>query len=156
MRGFTERLLEGGIRRSAIQSLPGSSSYAGGVAAIRTHMEKGEALPDAVFGISDIMAMGALDALRFDFGKRVPDDVMVAGFDGIPEAARLNYRLTTVGQPLEAMVAQTLRLLGLETPDPEGAAPTEGPLPVELVRRDTIRRTEPVTEPTSPGTSATT
>jgi DNA-binding LacI/PurR family transcriptional regulator len=59
---------------------------------------------------------------------------MVAGFDGIPEAARLNYRLTTVCQPLTDMVAQTLHFLGID-----GAShdPTD-PIPVRLVLRDTI------------------
>lgn len=145
VRGFTERLLEAGIRRSDIRSLPGLSSYAGGAAAIRTLAEKGDPMPDAVFGINDIMAMGAIDALRFDLGKRIPDDVMVAGFDGIPEAGRLNYRLTTARQPLEAMVNQTLRLLGLAEADRDGVPAGDAPLPVDLLRRDTIRlATKPV------------
>ena len=40
--------------------------------------------PDALFAINDIMAMGAMDALRFDSALRIPDDLMVAGFDDIP------------------------------------------------------------------------
>ena len=46
--------------------------------------EKNAPLPDALFGINDIMAMGAIDTLRHRLGLRVPEDLMVAGFDDIP------------------------------------------------------------------------
>ena len=33
------------------------------------------------------MAMGAIDAIRKKIGLRVPEDLMVAGFDNIPAAS---------------------------------------------------------------------
>ncbi|WBV45300.1 LacI family DNA-binding transcriptional regulator [Pseudoroseomonas cervicalis] len=66
--------------------------------------------PDAVFGVGDILAMGAMDALR-EAGVAVPGDISVVGADGIGPALRPPYRLTTVVQPLEAMVARGLDLL---------------------------------------------
>ena len=39
----------------------------------------------AIFAMSDVMAMGVLRALR-DLGKRVPEEISVVGFDGIPMA----------------------------------------------------------------------
>lgn len=48
---------------------------------------------DAIFAANDNMAIGALQALQ-SAGRRVPDDVLVAGFDDIPQAAHLG--LTTV------------------------------------------------------------
>ena len=56
------------------------------------------------------MAMGVIDAFRIA-GIRVPDDVSVAGFDGIAQAARPIYRVTTVAQPLASMVGRGLDLL---------------------------------------------
>lgn len=58
--------------------------------------------PDALLCYDDKMALYLLDALR-RFGLRVPDDVAVTGFDGIPFAAISNPRLTTVVQPAEKL-----------------------------------------------------
>jgi DNA-binding LacI/PurR family transcriptional regulator len=56
----------------------------------------------ALFAFNDISAMGAIRALR-EFGKRVPEDVSVVGFDDIQSAAYQNPGLTTVRQPLRKM-----------------------------------------------------
>src|SRR5579863_6935296 len=65
VRGFVERLLEGGIRRAAIEEAPGLSSYDGAAAAVLALFERRDRpRPDALFGINDIMAMGAIDMLR--------------------------------------------------------------------------------------------
>jgi LacI family transcriptional regulator len=63
-----------------------------GNAAVTTLIESGQAF-DAIFAGNDMMAIGALEALR-DRGLKVPDDVAVAGFDDVPLASHL--RLTTV------------------------------------------------------------
>jgi DNA-binding LacI/PurR family transcriptional regulator len=140
-RGFVERLLEAGVRRADILSFPGYASYVGGVAATRQLVEEtGGRLPDAIFGINDAMAMAAMDELRFTYGKRIPDDVMVAGFDGIPDGGRAAYRLTTVRQPVVEMVTETLRALGIDELTPgDGPREPERPLAAELIWRDTIR-----------------
>ena len=51
------------------------------------------------------MAIGAIDALRSEAGVRVPQEVMIAGFDDIPAAAWAPYSLTTVRQGLSARLA---------------------------------------------------
>jgi len=91
--------------------------------------------PDAIFGANDIVAIGVLDALRA-LGRRVPEEVSVIGFDGIEESARLAYRLTTVRQPLEAMIEDALVAL-------ENSQSSSGPRlhPGELIWRDTVRGT---------------
>jgi DNA-binding LacI/PurR family transcriptional regulator len=75
---------------------------------------------DAVFVANDIMAFGAIRALR-DLGKRVPEDVSVVGFDDIPAAARHDPPITTVSQQVEQtgrILAETLltRLQGDDKP----------------------------------------
>jgi DNA-binding LacI/PurR family transcriptional regulator len=57
---------------------------------------------DALFVASDLMAAGALRALR-RAGRRVPDDVAVIGFEDSPLARHTDPKLTTVRQPIEAM-----------------------------------------------------
>lgn len=69
-------------------------------------------LPDltAVFAFSDIMAIGAMRALR-DRGLRMPEDVSVCGFDGIELADYLSPRLTTIRQPAERMAGRGVAIL---------------------------------------------
>ncbi len=57
--------------------------------------------PTAILALSDILAIGAIDALH-DLGIRVPQDVSVTGFDDQPEAPWVRPRLTTVRQPVQA------------------------------------------------------
>lgn len=59
---------------------------------------------EAVFCASDSIALGFLDALRTNHQIKIPEDLVVVGYDGIEEGGNLNYKLTTYCQPLEAMV----------------------------------------------------
>ena len=52
---------------------------------------------DAVFAVSDMMAIGAIKALT-EAGRKVPDDVSVVGFDDLPRAPYVSPPLTTVRQ----------------------------------------------------------
>lgn len=65
---------------------------------------------DGVFAANDLMALGALAALR-DHGRRVPEDVAVVGFDDSSAATAARPLLTTVRQPVEAMAAEMTRVL---------------------------------------------
>jgi LacI family transcriptional regulator len=57
---------------------------------------------DGVFVANDVMAFGAMRALR-NAGRRIPDDVAVVGFDDIPASAMTHPPLSTVRQPLYEM-----------------------------------------------------
>ena len=89
---------------------------------------------DAVFAASDLMAVGALRALR-RAGRRVPEDVAVVGFDDDPVARHTLPPLTTVRQPVEeqgtALARRVLALIGQD-----GAVPEQQELPTSLVRRE--------------------
>lgn len=64
----------------------------------------------ALFAMSDVMAIGAIRALR-DAGKRVPEDVSVIGLDGLEIGAYVVPRLSTVAQSAESLAQQSLELL---------------------------------------------
>jgi DNA-binding LacI/PurR family transcriptional regulator len=61
------------------------------------------------------MAIGGIEAIRA-VGSRVPDDVSVVGFDDILMADWPAYDLTTIRQPIAAMVECAARLLELDGP----------------------------------------
>src|SRR5436309_1693277 len=62
-----------------------------------------------VFAVTDVMAIGAVSALR-DKGLSVPEDVSVAGFDDIPVVRDLTPALTTVALPLPRLGELALEL----------------------------------------------
>ena len=77
--------------------------------------------PTAVVAQSDLLAAGVLLAAR-DLGLRVPQDVSVAGFDGLDLPWMAPDVLTTVAQPLaakgEALGQAVARVLAGESPEP--------------------------------------
>ncbi|OYW09387.1 MAG: sugar-binding protein [Rhodospirillales bacterium 12-71-4] len=108
---------EGFARRARAAGLPaplafgGANSHAMGYAAGQQIAALDpDRRPDAVLGVSDILAMGVMDALR-EAGIGVPDSISVVGIDGVAPALRPPYRLTTVAQPLEDMIERALDLL---------------------------------------------
>lgn len=89
--------------------------------------------PTAIFASNDHMAIAAVDALR-ERGLRVPEDVSVIGFDGIPQAATMHPPLTTVSQPLATMGRVATQMLLDQLNDP-GKPMRRVDLPTELIVR---------------------
>lgn len=87
---------------------------------------------DSVFATSDLLAAGAIEAIRAR-GLEVPDDIAVAGFDDSAIATRTTPALTTVHQPVaavaQAMVREVLQAI-------DGTEATTRVLPTELVIRE--------------------
>jgi len=94
--------------------------------------------PDAVFIANDYMAIEAMSCLRNELGVCIPDDLSVIGFDDIPIAAMPEFSLTTLRQPINAMVQNSVRLMVSlvrnSTTDVENIA-----LAPTLIERNTVR-----------------
>ena len=82
--------------QSELQVDTADSSEQAGYKAAKTLIESGARF-DCIFAASDLIALGAIQALN-DSGSRVPDDIAVVGFDDIPIAAHANPPLTTMRQ----------------------------------------------------------
>jgi DNA-binding LacI/PurR family transcriptional regulator len=100
-----------------------------------------EPMPTAVLVMSDALAAGVVRG-AVEAGLRVPDDISVVGFDGVPSAGLTEPPLTTVAQPIEHKGELTARtLLDALEPDEADAAPPGTPkrtiLPTELLVRGT-------------------
>ena len=88
---------------------------------------------DAVFVASDLMAAGALAALRAA-GRTVPGDVAVGGFDDSSVATSTHPPLTTIRQPLAEVANETVNLLLALLDGAQQVEPVI--LPTELVIRE--------------------
>jgi alanine racemase len=111
------------------------NSLEGGGAAFRQFWQEPVASrPTAVLAMSDMIAIGIIQAAR-DIGLEIPRDLSVIGYDDIPEAQRIVPPLTTVRQPIvekaELAAELLVRTLAGQT-DPQNQL-----LPTEFVMRET-------------------
>ena len=73
---------------------------------------------DALVCANDAMALGALSYVRNQTGRRVPGDLAIVGFDDVSMASWPDFDLTTVRNPLGAMIDEVVRLLEARLADP--------------------------------------
>ncbi|MCS5718706.1 LacI family transcriptional regulator [Herbiconiux sp. CPCC 205763] len=88
--------------------------------------------PDCVFAVTDVMAVGAMAAIR-EYGLRPGADIAVAGFDDIPMLQDVHPELTTVRLPLAAIGERALEIALAD--DPSGLA--EGIVGAVVLREST-------------------
>lgn len=101
LHGYRDALAASGLTPDPALTADGGFTAEGGeraMAALLSH----EPDLDAVFAGSDLMAVGALRALRAA-GRGVPHDVAVIGFDDLEAASWADPPLTTVRQDVEGM-----------------------------------------------------
>jgi len=96
LRGYRQALEEGGVAADQQHVIHTSLSLEGGYRATQQLLD-GCSLPTALFTYSDLLAVGALKAIR-EAGLRVPEDVALVGYDDIEFAAFLEVPLTTISQ----------------------------------------------------------
>jgi DNA-binding LacI/PurR family transcriptional regulator len=124
VQGYRDALADAGLTPFAEEA--GDYSEASGAEAVRRILAVGR--PDAIFVASDLMARGAMTALRAA-GIRVPDDVAIVGFDDSAVALTTDPPLTTIRQPMyaqgEAMAGVLLSRLAGESPECITILPTE-------------------------------
>ncbi len=97
-----------GVPVSVVEA--GPTSYRSGFDVARRLFARSNP-PDGVFCVTDLLALGFMDAARHEFGLRVPQDLCVIGFDNIEQAGWESYQLTTFEQPLERMASHVVDLL---------------------------------------------
>ncbi|MGV6872270.1 LacI family DNA-binding transcriptional regulator [Pseudochelatococcus sp. B33] len=113
------------------------SDYEGGCDAARVLFAGGER-PQAVFCANDQIAFGVMDVIRLELGLAVPRDVAVIGFDDVPEAAWLSYRLTTFRQDPIAMADRAVELIGRRLAEPDMPPAYERIIPDLVVRQSFV------------------
>ena len=94
--------------------------------------------PTAIFTAGDLIAMGALEALREE-QRRVPQDISLVTFDDPSFATYLSPALTAVAQPVDKMGEIAVKLLFRRMRTPEGE-PKKILLEPQLIVRDSVAR----------------
>ena len=106
--GFTQALLRRGAPASAEHIIPGEFTRDGGYEAMERLLAAGADVT-CVFAVNDVMAVGAMAALR-ERDIWLPDGMAIAGFDDIVTLRDVSPALTTVRVPMEEIGAQAFRL----------------------------------------------
>jgi len=101
-------------------------------------MFSGDKIPDAVFVASDHMAFAVMDVLRFEIGLKIPEQVSVVGYDDVPVSSWPAYDLTTVRQPANRMVAETVSMI-LESIENKKTTPRQIKIDGPLIMRGSTR-----------------
>lgn len=137
--GFVDAVEEAGLPRSAVRVVEREFSEDGGYDAARDLVREGLSAT-ALFCASDVMALGALAALREE-GVSVPGDLSLMGFDDIPVMRHLAPPTSTVSLDLAGMGRAAMRLV-LDVPqdgvvEESGAGgPRRLRFPAEVVLRE--------------------
>ena len=127
---FTQRMQTAGVEVVAWSDGPTGyeSGYQAGCDLLR------DKKIDGAFCVTDLLALGFLDAARIEMHRRVPEDVSVIGFDDIPQAGWKSYELTTIVQSLSTLTDNVLT--ALETDEPATRLQV---VPVSMIERKTVR-----------------
>ena len=112
-------------------------SYDGGYQATAQLLAQGRRFT-ALFAECDVMAIGAIRALR-DHGLRVPEDVSVMGYDGLPLGSYMVPKLSTISQPVQTLARRSVEIL---TACIEGAPSRHETVPFVLCQRESTRRVD--------------
>jgi DNA-binding LacI/PurR family transcriptional regulator len=141
-RGWEEVLSAAGIQPRDQMWVEGNWSSKSGKQAIRDLMEKYPGM-DAIFVGNDQMALSVLQT-AWEQGIKVPADLAVIGFDGIPEAEFYSPPLSTIYQNQNQVgrtaVQELIRLVEERLDDEKEIKPRHITIEPELIVRQSTRR----------------
>ena len=145
LRGYRETLAGAGIGGRPEWERRGDFTESGGHRAAREILGL-DPRPTAIFAANDSMAIGALSALR-EAGVRVPEDVVVVGFDDIPIARYMSPPLTTVHVAINELGERATRMLLQAVEGKNQHVKCQETLPTTLVIRRSCGGGEAAMEP---------
>jgi len=137
--GYCSALIEHGLQLSDEHLVYGNWTYESGYC-LTDKLFGLQAPPTAVFAMNDLMAFGAIDALKKK-GLRVPEDVSVHGFDDIQAAFFFSPPLTTITLPLhEIGEAAADSVIKMSSSDGEALIAENILIPCKHVKRASIKQ----------------
>jgi DNA-binding LacI/PurR family transcriptional regulator len=111
LRGYKDVLAKNSITFSdnLVKIDDGNNFIESGYRAMAKYFED-EMLPTAIFAANDMMAIGAIQAIK-EKGLNIPKDISIVGFDDVPLAKYIDPPLTTVSQPAFEKGKEAARLV---------------------------------------------
>jgi LacI family transcriptional regulator len=109
LEGFRTGLAAAGFALHANRIYRADFNRDGGFESAVTMMNEGT-LPECIFAVNDMMALGAMAAFRAA-GLQVPEDVAIAGFDDVATLRDIVPALTTVHIPVERVAAEAVDMV---------------------------------------------
>jgi LacI family transcriptional regulator len=137
--GFAAGLASRHVSIDPTYIVHGAFTRDGGYEAMSTVLAMGRDMPDCVFAVNDVMAVGALARLRAA-RVSVPGDIALAGFDDITTLRDVYPPLTTVRLPLGRMGEMAARLVLTEAATEQARVL---PVPGEVIIRESTVRLPP-------------
>ena len=143
LKGINGAFKESGLVLDSALVRNGDWERASGYACMKDLLEKEhDDLPTAVLAMNDLMAIGAMDAIK-EANLRVPGDISVVGFDNrevsefvYPKLTTVEIDLKKIGYTAAQMVTQKLKGVG------EYADKRNIVVPSKLLLRETVSKTE--------------
>lgn len=96
-------------------------------------------LPTCIIAPDDLSAFGVIKVAA-EKGMKIPDDISVAGYDGIPASQALAKKLTTVKQDADRIGAEAARQLISLVENPMGKLPDDICLKAQLVKGESVKK----------------
>ncbi len=133
--GYLAALAERGLslQSPGISLMETDLSLEGGASAFDRLLETSP-MPTAVVAFSDVIAWGVMEAAK-RHGMRVPEDLVLIGFDDLPASRLIHPGLTTVRQGVVKKGRQAAELFIAKLRGEDSGKPQRVVLPVELVIR---------------------
>lgn len=111
LEGFRDACMDNGIDpETECEVIEATWRTSDGTAVAEDWLRTGKPLPDAFVCGNDEMALGLMEYLS-DHHVRIPDDVMVTGFDNVYSAELSSPRLTTIQRNYTWMMYQAMTVL---------------------------------------------
>jgi LacI family transcriptional regulator len=110
LEGYCQALKYHGIEPREEWIIPGTFEFESGYRAVEKFPEIGHGKVSAVFAQNDMMAIGAMKALK-EKGLKVPEDIAVIGFDNIPLSSFVTPELSTVTVPVYELGKTAMKIL---------------------------------------------
>jgi LacI family transcriptional regulator len=134
--GYRQAMKDAGLTFDPKLETSGDFHSETGYQATRTLLQLSSP-PTAIFACNDLMAIGALKAVR-EAGLSVPEDISLIGHDNIKMTSYTQPALTTISQPVEELASTAIQLL-MERIEQPGLAPRRIVLANQLVVRQSTR-----------------
>ncbi|HIW34460.1 MAG TPA: LacI family transcriptional regulator [Candidatus Paenibacillus intestinavium] len=140
LRGCTDAMKEAKLEMLPEYIVEGGYTVEGGKKATKGLLQQ-QYPPTAIFACNDILAIGAIQAVR-ELGLQVPKDISVIGYDNTILATIVDPPLTTIAQPIQDIGERSVAILVQQIQSKENVRQRVVLMPDLIVRSSTSKLNE--------------